>query len=714
MRGRRRHSIPWLPGGLFLLLSVSPHGARSQIISPGELTAAHASLEGIRNCTNCHEIRQRGISPAKCLDCHTPLRTRISRGEGLHANLSRQCGSCHKDHFGRQFDPIRLSTGSFDHTQTGFRLVGRHRNLTCRNCHSASAVTDPAVRQFKGRAGRLGQTFLGLPDQCAQCHDDDDPHGSTFRGQNCATCHSPAGWSDVSDFDHAVTGFSLIGQHARASCASCHGDADRGPARFANTPSACASCHGGESPHSQRLNSRDCGSCHNANGWSGVRNFDHAATGFALVGQHARATCAQCHGSASQGAARFRGVDDSCASCHGEENPHGAQFSGQSCGSCHTPQTWNSAPNFNHDRTEFPLTGSHERLDCASCHPGSGPTQQFSGTEFATCATCHDDAHDGDFGTDCATCHTTTSWQRMGQTFDASRFNHEEHTGYALVGAHIRLACATCHVQPARVDEAIRITLVGGRSDASFPAVQAEDCQSCHQDFHDGDLATVEGGAVCDNCHNQDGWTPTSFDLTRHAETQFPLSGAHLATPCTACHATDGLEAPDFKLEAACESCHVELSPHGDEFADTDGATRCAGCHNTVDWDLASFDHSQTGFALAGAHFALDCGSCHTTEIRPDGREVRRFQGLETGCMSCHAESDPHRGQFEGESCDSCHDTEAFTVSAFDHNRARFSLEGAHISVACGACHRPEIDESGRSFIRFKPLGTACEDCHGE
>ncbi len=714
MRPAWRHSKSWLTIGLLLLVAITTQIAQAQLFSPGELTAAHASLEGIRNCTNCHEIGQRGISTAKCLNCHTPLRDRINQNSGLHARLSRQCGSCHKDHFGRQFDPVRLSTGSFDHTQTGFRLVGRHRNLTCRTCHTASAITDPGVRRFVGQAGRLSQTFLGLPDECGDCHNDDDPHGSAFQGQNCSSCHSPAGWSDVSDFDHAVTGFSLVGQHARATCASCHGDASRGPGRFANTSSTCTSCHSRESPHSQRLNARDCGSCHNPNGWNGVSNFNHSATGFALVGQHARATCAQCHGSASQGAARFRGVDENCASCHNDVDPHGTQFRARSCGSCHTPQTWNSAPNFNHNQTEFPLTGSHAQIDCASCHPGSGRDQQFSGTEFATCGTCHDDAHEGDFGTDCATCHITTSWQRMGQSFDASRFNHEEHTGYALVGAHLQLDCSTCHVQPPRNDDAIRITLVGGRSDASFPAVERDNCQSCHQDFHNGELTTVDGGPVCDNCHGQDGWTPTSFDLTRHAETLFPLSGAHLATPCTACHVSAGQEAPKFALETSCESCHVELSPHDDEFADSDGVTRCAECHNAVDWDLASFDHSQTGFALTGAHFALDCGSCHTTEIRPDGREVRRFQGLDTACMTCHTEDDPHRGQFEGQSCETCHDTEAFTVSDFDHNRTRFKLEGAHINVACGGCHKPELDNSGQLFVRFQPLGMACADCHQE
>jgi hypothetical protein len=619
-----------------VLLLASP--ARAQLISPGDLTSAHAHLEGIRNCTSCHQLGQRGVEPDKCLSCHTPLRTRIAQRQGFHATVSRACETCHKDHFGRDFDPVRLATGSFDHSRTGFRLVGRHLNTTCRSCHRPEHVTDADVRRFVGGAGRLSETFLGLGDDCETCHRGENPHGQGFAGESCASCHAPQGWDEVSGFDHAATGFALVGAHADASCSACHGEAGRGGARFS-------------------------------------------------------------------------GLSTSCRGCHADESPHGNQFRGEECSSCHGSATWSNTPNFSHARTGFPLAGAHASVACQSCHPGSGARRQFEGVAHASCQSCHEDPHDGAFGADCATCHTTTGWQQMGASFDGDRFDHEAHTGFALVGAHGRIACESCHSR--RDDAAIGITFTGPSQGVTFPAVAAETCLSCHKDPHDGAFLDDPGGPVCSNCHGQNDFTPAAFGIERHAETAFPLTGAHLATPCTACHATEpGRLAPGFRASDACETCHANLNPHGDEFAGATGVTRCAECHNTTDWALASLDHSQTGFPLAGAHLAQECTACHARETLPDGRVVRRFAGLPTACASCHDGDDPHRDQFEGRTCDACHDTQAFTIAHFDHDRTRFPLDGAHEAVACAACHRTEATPDGTTFVRFKPLGTACADCH--
>src|SRR5690348_7154800 len=78
--------------------------ARAQLISPGKLSAAHASLEGMTNCTSCHELGKPGISDTKCLGCHRALQSRIARQAGLHAGFTgKPCASCHKEHFGVQF-----------------------------------------------------------------------------------------------------------------------------------------------------------------------------------------------------------------------------------------------------------------------------------------------------------------------------------------------------------------------------------------------------------------------------------------------------------------------------------------------------------------------------------------------------------------------------------------------------------------------------------
>ena len=56
-------------------------------LSPGDLTTAHADLEGMSNCTQCHDLGNK-VTNAKCLECHKEIKALITRKEGL----SRQQG----------------------------------------------------------------------------------------------------------------------------------------------------------------------------------------------------------------------------------------------------------------------------------------------------------------------------------------------------------------------------------------------------------------------------------------------------------------------------------------------------------------------------------------------------------------------------------------------------------------------------------------------
>src|SRR5512141_2534491 len=113
---------------LVLLLAVT-HPLQAQLFSPGKLATPHAALEGLRNCTSCHELRQRGTSNALCLDCHKPLAARITAGTGLHRTSgTRNCASCHRDHLGVDHRLVALDTASFTHDTTGFTLGGSHQD----------------------------------------------------------------------------------------------------------------------------------------------------------------------------------------------------------------------------------------------------------------------------------------------------------------------------------------------------------------------------------------------------------------------------------------------------------------------------------------------------------------------------------------------------------------------------------------------------------
>ena len=54
-----------------------PRVARAlDVFSPGPLSRAHQSLEGLESCTRCH-VAGRQLAPERCLDCHTELGVRV-------------------------------------------------------------------------------------------------------------------------------------------------------------------------------------------------------------------------------------------------------------------------------------------------------------------------------------------------------------------------------------------------------------------------------------------------------------------------------------------------------------------------------------------------------------------------------------------------------------------------------------------------------------
>ncbi|HMR11545.1 MAG TPA: hypothetical protein PKA88_37450, partial [Polyangiaceae bacterium] len=108
---------------LLLLLALLSFGsvARAQLMAPGPLAAAHASLEGDENCGRCHSSG-RGVSNGLCNSCHG----NVTR-QGMHTRaFSGPCAKCHSDHRGRGFAMVRFNPSGFDHGQTGWPLRGAH------------------------------------------------------------------------------------------------------------------------------------------------------------------------------------------------------------------------------------------------------------------------------------------------------------------------------------------------------------------------------------------------------------------------------------------------------------------------------------------------------------------------------------------------------------------------------------------------------------
>ena len=510
------------------------------------------------------------------------------------------------------------------------------------------------------------------------------------------------------------------------NCTRCHAAGKK------IAPEKCLACHSligssmdaGTGMHRKETHSR-CETCHIEHHgrdfdliyWrDGLKAFDHTRTGFPLKEAHARLDCRACHrpefiadtGRVVKGGGSplrtFFGLGKDCAGCN--EDPHRGQF-GRPCVDCHDETQWRPASRFRHDSTRFALTGRHRDVSCGKCHAaGKNPDSKkypdylrYSGTRFSACTDCHADPHEGLLGRACETCHATEGWDRV----KSGAFRHEI-TGYPLMGRHSQVACKKCHVpgKPRRIQK-------------------HERCSDCHADVHSGRFLSRPEYGDCAACHSVDGFSPARFTISQHAGTRFPLSGAHLAVPCIACHAwvrpSEVTAAPRFDFpDMRCRTCHAD--PHQGELNMWIQDGGCEMCHSPQAWRDVRFDHDRTRFPLEGRHQAVACRACHSDSLS-DAHAVLRFSAKTTACAGCHR--DPHGGQLSEKPdqapvstrCDRCHSSSGWKAEKFDHDRdSKFPLTGAHRSLACGRCH-PRETRDGTSFIRYKPVPHQCDSCHG-
>ncbi|NWG08002.1 MAG: hypothetical protein HXY35_15100 [Chloroflexi bacterium] len=448
--------------------------------------SAFKLLSGHENvaCENCHIGNVFKGTPADCFSCH-------QNDDPHKGTLGQDCESCHKATTWQDVD--------FDHSRSVFPLIGKHVSVACENCHQDAL-------------------FKNAPTDCASCHT--DVHSGQM-GRNCADCHNPRDWKDV-DFNHSKTGFPLIGGHSGVACANCHVNG-----RYKGTPSNCYACHAAKDPHGGQFGS-ECGSCHKPTSWKDV-NFDHGKTGFPLNGGHGKVQCKACH---SNGV--FKDTPRECVACHAKDDAHNGQF-GTVCSACHDTSKWKNAT-FNHGNTGFPLAGSHANVACKSCHANN----TYKGTP-KNCFACHSgkDAHKGQFGTDCGSCHKPTKWSDVS-------FNHGN-TGFPLSGKHNNVQCKACH--------------------ANGYKGTPTNCYACHanKDEHNGQF-----GTNCGSCHTPSGWGNATFN---HNNTGFPLVGKHAKLNCTKCHSNGTYKGTPTQ----CVACHKDK--HNGE-----NGNDCSKCHTPKGW----------------------------------------------------------------------------------------------------------------------------------
>ncbi len=371
------------------------------------------------------------------------------------------------------------------------------KKAPCASCHPKEQKSKPERR-------------------CDACHK--DVHQGRFakvsNGNDCAVCHSADNWPTDLRFDHGGhTKFPLTGAHANADCRACHrgkGDADwenvssliSGKGRTQKV--ACMGCHQHENVHQKQYSNDRCLECHKMAGVvdtkpRAINQFHGPNSRFPLTEGHKGVACDKCH----PGNVFKENTPLQCGpQCHPDELHKGTL--GKDCLNCHTGGRW-EARLFDHDtKTKWPLVGNHKDVLCEACHP----RRDFANNrgKEATCYNCHkkDDAHAGELGTHCETCHAPTG---------VVRFDHNDpkFSDWPLEGKHGKVECKDCH------------------KSIHFKPTPRE-CGGCHgePDVHRGQL-----GTLCSSCHVAQDW---KMIHTGHDVPTPKFAGAHDRVPCVACH----------------------------------------------------------------------------------------------------------------------------------------------------------------------------------
>ncbi|NUN10169.1 MAG: cytochrome C [Ignavibacteriaceae bacterium] len=452
---------------------------------------------------------------------------------------------------------------------------------------------------------------------------------SDVRNKECFACHSEhhgLGFKlikfDPGAFDHNKTGYPLTGKHSEVKCQDCHNSGkitdskikSRG-GTYLGLSRNCSTCHSDK--HNKTLGS-DCAACHTTEGFSPAKLFNHDKTSFRLRDSHIRVECTGCHknfattndGHLIFSIAKFA----SCSDCHNDV--HEGKF-GLNCSNCHNTVSFKSVSlsGFDHNRTKFPLVGSHTKVECSSCHKGS----MTSSVKHTYCTDCHSDFHKGQFvkeGTtrDCSECHTPAS-------FSPSSYTIESHNklNFKLAGSHLSVPCISCHLKG---------------TEFHFANLRRE-CIDCHNNVHGEELTgKFLPDGKCESCHSVNGWMQVTFD---HNTTGFKLVGRHSEINCAACHTDkndpDNVRYQFASLNSNCINCHQDN--HFGQFA-AEGKSDCEKCHSFSFWKPAVFNHDNSRFPLTGAHKNADCSKCHKSVVTQEGSFIK-YKMEDIRCVTCHS-----------------------------------------------------------------------------
>jgi hypothetical protein len=620
----------------------------------------------VTDCYNCHKsVSLLRFDPlgVECYDCHNADYAATTNPNHVQSNFAKTCADCHLE------NKFAWTGASINHSF--FPLTGGHDISDCSKCHKNGS-------------------YSNTPNTCEACHQanynstTNPNHSQIGFSTNCIDCHTTnPGWKPAKFTNHDAQFFPIYsGKHNGKwnTCADCHKNASN------YSDFTCTDCH----EHSNQnevnnqhegvggysFNSDACYQCHPQGSKEG--GFNHNATPFPLTGAHTTTPCASCHTNG------YVGTTTDCGVCHLSNynqsvNPnHVTANIPKDCGTCHTTVPGWKPATFTIHNQYFALDGGHASVECITCH-----TNGNYATTPNTCAGCHINNYNQtvnpnhttlNLSTDCATCHTTNpGWKPA--TFAV----HD--TYYVLQGAHLSVACNTCHT-------------------SGYPNTP-NTCYGCHaanyNQTNNPNHVSAQFSTDCASCHSQIAWTPSTFN---HDAQYFPIySGKHKNkwTTCADCH-TNSSNYADFTCTTSCHPQSTMNNQHQGISGYAYNSPACLSCH--PDGSTAgAFNHS-TSFPLTAGHANVDCSACH----------ANGYAGTSNVCSTCHINNynqttNPnHVSLGLSTDCSSCHTTNpGWNPATFAVHNNYYVLAGAHINAACNLCH---------TNGNYTNEPTTCVGCH--
>ncbi|MBI5407382.1 MAG: hypothetical protein HZA18_06785 [Nitrospirae bacterium] len=591
------------------------------------LIGQHKSTE----CEKCHENKRYKTKAEKCIDCHKDIHkgefkeecgschtqndwfprkfnhkkeggielrgvhndivcTSCHKTKGEYKGASRYCSQCHADPHFNQFGSQNCAQchsektwnpTQFDHSKTGYPLIGGHRTAECQDCHR-------------------NRVYRNTTSACFSCHlsqyNSASDHLSKGYSKNCTECHSPnfTSWS----FKHV---------QLSKGCSRCHinGRPASHTTSTAKNTTTCEVCHTSITAwtsHTHPSVSSNCSSCHLSD-----RPASHSSNPTTYS-----STCESCHISTTAWSSRkHTTATTGCSSCH-------QSYSTPAKPASHTTNNWTTCETCHKSTTAWTFIHTTATTGCSSCHLSDRPASHSSNptTYSSTCENCH---------------ISTALWASRKHTTATTGCSscHQSYSTPAKPASHTTnnwTTCETCH-KSTTAWTFIHTTATTG-------------CSSCHLSTRPATHInnTTRYSTTCENCHK----SITTWTSHIHPSVTTNCSGCHLTnsnpakpashttnnwTTCETCHkSTTAWAFTHSTATSGCSSCHLSYStPAKPASHTTYNWTTCETCHkSTSSW---TFTHPTTTFPLnhAGTN-PTNCTACH-----PGGAFTNKG-----GCIECH------------------------------------------------------------------------------